>query len=64
MKIKERILFASSAIRENRIEAYKLKKELKELLEEFENGNYLSWFLWTVENTNAKIHAICYTFSL
>jgi len=39
MKIKERILFASSAIRENRIEAHKLKRELKKLLEEFENGS-------------------------
>ena len=37
--IEERIKFASSAIRENHIEEYILKKELKKLLEEFENGN-------------------------
>ena len=37
--IEERIKFASTAIRENHIEEYILKKELKKLLEEFENGN-------------------------
>ena len=34
--IKKRIEYASSAIRENRIEHAKLKKELKQLLQEFE----------------------------
>jgi len=36
-KIEERIMFASSAIRENHIEEYRLKLELKKLLKEFED---------------------------
>ena len=35
--IDKRIKFLSSAIRENHIEEYRLRKELKQLLEEFEN---------------------------
>ena len=33
----KRIKFLSSAIRENHIEEHRLRKELKQLLEEFEN---------------------------
>ena len=33
----KRIKFLSSAIRKNHIEEYRLRKELKQLLEEFEN---------------------------
>jgi len=37
MKVEDRIDFVTSMIRENRIEHHRLKKELKELLEEFDS---------------------------
>lgn len=41
MKIQDKIYFITGMIRENRIEHHQLKKELDELLEEFQNGNEL-----------------------
>jgi hypothetical protein len=39
MKLEDQIYFITGMIRENRIEHHRLKKELNELLEEFQNGN-------------------------